>query len=82
MQAFRGFLLPSLTKYMTAGWAIGLSGLIFAAAHLSLSEVLPLTLLGCILGGVYSRSRNLLSPMLLHSLWNSATMLGLFILGG
>ncbi|MEB3290513.1 MAG: type II CAAX endopeptidase family protein [Leptolyngbya sp.] len=79
---FRGFLLPSLTKYMTAGWAVGLSGLIFAAAHLSLSEVLPLTLLGCILGGIYSRSRNLLSPMLLHSLWNSATMLGLFILGG
>lgn len=79
---FRGFLLPSLTKYMTVSWAVGLSGLIFAAAHLSLSEVLPLTLLGCILGGVYSRSRNLLSPMVLHSLWNSATMLGLFILGG
>ncbi len=78
---FRGFLLPSLTKYMTVGWAIALSGLIFAAAHLSLSEVLPLTLLGCILGFVYTRSRNLLSPMLLHSIWNSATMLGLFILG-
>ncbi len=79
---FRGFLLPSLTKYMAVGWAVGISGFIFAAAHLSLSEVLPLTLLGCILGGVYSRSRNLFSPMLLHSLWNSATMLGLFILGG
>jgi hypothetical protein len=79
---FRGFLLPSLTKYMAVGWAIVLSGFIFAAAHLSLSEVLPLTLLGCILGFVYTRSRNLLSPMLLHSIWNSATMLGLFILGG
>jgi hypothetical protein len=79
---FRGFLLPSLTKYMAVGWAIVLSGFIFAAAHLSLSEVLPLTLLGYILGFVYTRSRNLLSPMLLHSIWNSATMLGLFILGG
>ncbi|HIK43292.1 MAG TPA: CPBP family intramembrane metalloprotease [Leptolyngbyaceae cyanobacterium M65_K2018_010] len=78
---FRGFLLPSLTKYMAVGWAIALSGLIFAAAHLSLSEVLPLTLLGCMLGLVYTRSGNLLSPMLLHSLWNSATMLGLLILG-
>ena len=79
---FRGFLLPSLTRYMSVGWAIALSALIFAAAHLSLSEVLPLTLLGAILGFVYTRSRNLLSPMVLHSAWNSATMLGLFILGG
>ncbi|WP_035986145.1 CPBP family intramembrane glutamic endopeptidase [Leptolyngbya sp. KIOST-1] len=79
---FRGFLLPSLTRYLSAGWAIALSAFIFAAAHLSLSEVLPLTLLGAVLGFVYTRSRNLLSPMVLHSAWNSATMLGLFILGG
>ncbi|WOD41790.1 type II CAAX endopeptidase family protein [Nodosilinea sp. E11] len=79
---FRGFLLPSLTRYMSAGWAIALSAFIFAAAHLSLSEVLPLTVLGAVLGFVYTRSRNLLSPMILHSAWNSATMLGLFILGG
>ncbi|MBU6230882.1 MAG: CPBP family intramembrane metalloprotease, partial [Cyanobacteria bacterium REEB459] len=38
-------------------------------------------LLGVVLGFVYSRSRNLLSPMLLHSLWNSATMVGLWLLG-
>jgi membrane protease YdiL (CAAX protease family) len=78
---FRGFLLPSLTKYLPVGGAILLSSFIFAAAHLSLSEVLPLTLLGMILGLVYTRSRNLLSPMVLHSAWNSVTMLGLFILG-
>ncbi|MFQ4135059.1 CPBP family intramembrane glutamic endopeptidase [Nodosilinea sp. PGN35] len=79
---FRGFLLPSLTRYLSVGWAIALSAFIFAAAHLSLSEVLPLTLLGAILGFVYTRSRTLISPMVLHSAWNSATMLGLFILGG
>jgi len=45
------------------------------------SEVLPLTMLGAVLGVVYTRSRNLLAPMLLHSLWNSITMLGLFTLG-
>jgi membrane protease YdiL (CAAX protease family) len=62
--------------------AIGLSSFIFAAAHLSLSEIMPLMLLGVILGIVYTRSRNLISPMVLHSAWNSVTMLGLFILGG
>ena len=78
---FRGFLLPSLTRYFTAWGAIGISSLIFAVAHLNLSEVLPLTVLGIVLGIVYTRSRNLLSSMLLHSLWNSGTLISLFLLG-
>ena len=78
---FRGFLLPSLTRYLPVWGAIVLSSFVFAAAHLSLSEVLPLTVLGMVLGLVYTRSRNLLSPMVLHSAWNSVTMIGLFILG-
>ena len=78
---FRGFLLPSLTRYVPVWSAIVISGFIFAIAHLSLSEVLPLATLGIILGFVYTRSRNLLAPMLLHSLWNSGTLLSLFILG-
>jgi membrane protease YdiL (CAAX protease family) len=78
---FRGFLLPSLTRYLPVWGAIVSSGLIFAIAHLSLSEVLPLTTLGIILGVVYTRSRNLLASILLHSLWNSGTLISLFILG-
>jgi membrane protease YdiL (CAAX protease family) len=78
---FRGFLLPSLTRYMSVSWAIIASSFLFAIAHLSLSEVLPLFALGIVLGVVYTRSRNLLAPMLLHSLWNSGTLLSLFILG-
>lgn len=78
---FRGFLLPSLTKYMPVWVAIVASGFLFAVAHLNISEVLPLAVLGMILGVVYTRSRNLLSSMLLHSLWNSGTLLSLYILG-
>jgi len=78
---FRGFLLPSLTRYFPVWGAVVVSSLLFAVAHLSLSEILPLTVLGMVLGVVYTRSRNLLAPMLLHSLWNSGTLLSLFILG-
>ena len=78
---FRGFLLPSLTKYMPIWGAIIASGFLFAIAHLNISEVLPLAVLGIILGVVYTRSRNLLSSMLLHSLWNSGTLLSLYVLG-
>ena len=78
---FRGFLLPSLTRYVPVWAAIGISGLLFGVAHLSLSEIVPLTTLGIILGTVYVRTKNLLAPMLLHSLWNSTTLIGLYILG-
>lgn len=78
---FRGFLLPSLTRYMPVWGAVVASSLLFAIAHLSLSEVLPLATLGMVLGVVYSRSRNLLASMLLHGLWNAGTLISLFVLG-
>lgn len=78
---FRGFLLPSLTRYVPVWGAIVISSVIFAIAHLSPSEILPLTVLGMVLGTTYTRSRNLLSSMMLHSFWNSGTLLSLFILG-
>lgn len=78
---FRGFLLPSLTRYVSVTGAIIISGLIFALAHLSLAEVLPLTVLGILLGVVYTRSRSLFASILVHSLWNSGTLFSLFTLG-
>lgn len=78
---FRGFFLASLTRYFSVNVAILLSSFLFAIAHLNLSEVLPLAGLGMILGIVYTRTRNLWVPMLLHGLWNSGTLISLFILG-
>lgn len=79
---FRGFLLPSLTRYLSIWEAITVSSLLFAIVHLSLSEIIPLTALGMVLGFVYTRSRNLMAPILLHSIWNSGTLISLFVLGG
>jgi hypothetical protein len=78
---FRGFFLTSLTRYLPTGQAIALSGVLFATAHLNLGDLLPLTVLGMLLGLVYVRSRNLLASILLHSLWNSGSFIGLLILG-
>ncbi|MBW4421496.1 MAG: CPBP family intramembrane metalloprotease [Myxacorys californica WJT36-NPBG1] len=79
---FRGFLLSSLTKYFSTWQSILLSSLIFAVVHLSLSEVLPLMTLGIILGFVYTRTQNLMASILLHALWNSGTLVALYLLGG
>ncbi|XP_028774861.1 uncharacterized protein LOC114731771 [Neltuma alba] len=74
---FRGFLLPSLTKYMPVWCAILVSSVAFALAHFNLQRMLPLIFLGMVMGVIFTRSRNLLPSMLLHSLWNSFVFLDL-----
>jgi uncharacterized protein len=77
---FRGFFLTSLTRYLPPWVAIGMSGGLFAFAHLTGSDLLPLSLLGMVLGYVYLRTGNLLTSILLHSLWNTGSFLGLLVL--
>ncbi|EPS73198.1 hypothetical protein M569_01553, partial [Genlisea aurea] len=74
---FRGFLLPSLTKYMPVGLSIVVSSVAFALAHLNVQRMLPLIFLGMVMGVTYARSRNLVPCMLLHSLWNGFVFLDL-----
>ncbi|KAL4363117.1 hypothetical protein GQ457_04G037590 [Hibiscus cannabinus] len=74
---FRGFLLPSLTKYMPVWCAILVSSVAFALAHFNVQRMLPLIFLGMVMGVIFARSRNLLPSMLLHSLWNGFVFLDL-----
>lgn len=67
---FRGFLLPSLARYLPHWAAIAATSLIFALVHFSRDGLLPLLLLGCVFGASYAYTRNLLAPIVLHSLWN------------
>lgn len=74
---FRGFLLPSLTRYMPVWSAVLVSSVAFAFAHFNIQRMLPLVFLGMVMGAVFVRSRNLLPSMLLHSLWNAFVFLDL-----
>lgn len=74
---FRGFLLPSLTKYMPVWCSILVSSVAFALAHFNVQRMLPLIFLGMVMGITYARSRNLLPSILLHSLWNGFVFLDL-----
>ncbi|KAI3800200.1 hypothetical protein L1987_35510 [Smallanthus sonchifolius] len=74
---FRGFLLPSLTRYMPLWCSILMSSLAFALAHFNMQRMLPLVFLGIVMGTVYAQSRNLLPSMLLHSLWNAFVFIDL-----
>ena len=78
---FRGFMLPSLTKYMPMPVALVITAAIFAVLHFSVQRLIPLVLLGIVLGLVYLRTRNLFAPVALHSLWNMYIFYNLLMRG-
>ncbi|CAI5468811.1 unnamed protein product [Closterium sp. Yama58-4] len=77
---FRAFLLTSLTKWMPVPLAVAGSACAFAAAHMTPNEFPKLAALGLVLGFTYVRTRNLLTPMIIHSVWNSGVIIILTLL--
>ncbi|BFG16672.1 hypothetical protein CerSpe_029460 [Prunus speciosa] len=55
--------------------AIGISAAVFALAHLTPGEFPQLFVLGSALGLSYAQTRNLLTPITIHALWNSGVIL-------
>ena len=77
---FRGVLLPVVGSRWGGGAAVLISAAVFALAHLSLSELVPLFVLGLGLGWLRWRSGRLGASVLMHALWNSLTFLNLIVL--
>ena len=77
---FRGILLPILSRDFGIILGISFSAFIFALAHLSISEMPPLLVLGLGLGITRIVSGSLLSSVFMHSLWNGLTFFNLFLL--
>ena len=70
---FRGFLLTYLKVYVKTWPAILISAAIFALAHQNLDSVLPLWVLGIILGVAYEHTGSILLPMGIHACFNLTT---------
>lgn len=77
---FRGFLLTSLTKFLPVPAAVFFSSVSFGLAHFSVKDLPELTVLGTLLGLSYIRTRNLLTPIVIHGLWNGTTVVALYVL--
>lgn len=73
---YRGFLLPALYLFYPPDVATLVSAVIFAAHHMSMSGMIPLTTLGYLWAVLYLLSGNLLVPILIHAMWNSRVFLG------
>jgi membrane protease YdiL (CAAX protease family) len=77
---FRGVLLPVLGRQWGGGKAVVASAGVFALAHLSLGELIPLFLLGLGLGWLRWRSGCLSASIWMHALWNGMTFANLLLL--
>ena len=74
---FRGFLLTYLKTHVPTWPAILISAGIFAVAHQNLDSVLPLWVLGIVLGVAYEHTGCILLPMGIHACFNLTTGLTL-----
>ena len=77
---FRATVLPTMVRSYGAGIGVLLSSVLFAAAHLSLVEFLPLLVLGLGLGWLRLRSGRLSACVLMHAAWNGYTLANLMVL--
>jgi len=74
---FRGMLQSMLRRATASPWtAVVITSVIFGLIHYSQpTAVLPLIILGAVLGYNYERTGRLLAPILLHAFFNAATLL-------
>ena len=77
---FRGALFPWLAGRMPVAHAQWLSALAFGAVHLHGPTLIPLTVFGAFLAGIYRNTGSLIPAMLVHSLFNANTCI-LLLLG-
>lgn len=77
---FRGFLMVSLTMWFSTPISVLITASVFAFAHLTPGEFPQLFVLGIVLGFSYAQTRNLLTPIIIHAMWNSGVILLLTVL--
>ncbi len=71
---FRGHFYPVLKRYSGAWPAAICSALVFAAAHGSLTALLPLFVFGLLLVLIYEKTGSLWAPVAVHFCFNGATV--------
>jgi membrane protease YdiL (CAAX protease family) len=67
---FRGVLLRALNAHISFAWANVIQAILFSAMHVDLKGLVPLFLLGALLGWLTRRSGGLAAPMALHCVFN------------
>ena len=72
---FRGILFPVLLKGRAFASAALLSGLFFALIHFHAPSLLPLLALSIAFSAAYASTGSLLTPIVMHALFNTTSLL-------
>jgi len=71
---YRGLILPSLSRAMSAPLAVLVGALWFAAAHMQAVQFLGLAVFGAILGACWARTQRLGMGVLAHAAFNATSV--------
>jgi uncharacterized protein len=75
---FRGFVLGALRRALNRHAAVAVSAVFFALAHLQVVELVPILILGLVLGYLYDLTGSLIPGMIAHGLNNLAAILAFY----
>ena len=68
---FRGFMLPTLTRWLDTRWALAVTTIAFALVHEhNTGDTVQLLAVGAVAGVAYCRTRNLFASMAVHASFN------------
>ncbi len=72
---FRGVLLTKIREASNNEfYGVVVSALVFSGIHMQPTKLLPMLFLGLVLGYIYTRTKNIVYPILFHFLFNSTTI--------
>jgi len=72
---FRGFIYPALRKRFGVGNGILIAAIIFALFHTRIWLIVPVAMMGIVLGFLYEQEKSLGPPIILHSLNNLLSLM-------
>lgn len=75
---FRGFLQRSLEVKLTPFWAIVISSIIFGFIHFNPINLVPLVVIGLLLGYIAYVTRSIVIPIILHFINNTIAIIGIY----
>jgi uncharacterized protein len=77
---FRGFILQGLIKYLSPLSSVLITSLIFALLHFEFASIIPLFIIGSMLGFIYLRKKSIWDCLIYHAINNGFALIFEFIL--
>jgi len=75
---FRGTLYPAIKQMGFPKWALWITSILFAAAHVTAGIFIPLMVLSMMLIWLYEKTDNLLAPIAAHATFNCINILRMY----